>query len=277
MYEEIIKYIAERIYSYINNNENNLELFIENLGNDLIQMFGLNHYIKEIKVLEVYDRNNSSRGLTDSKGNICIFKKGLENSLKEMLEGEELSGLSMHEKELCKVFWYLKTLLHEFRHENEKKLIIEDNADSFETAIIKICNKERNKDNFFYTMLYNIYPTERIAEIYSLRTIIKILEHLETKIDMELLACFLKKEALREEFHSYYEHGLVGPTNVYFEFWNSENISQFQKLKENGEKLKLEERVLYGLEISRKEYESMLLKFGELEDKLKLIATKRKV
>jgi len=45
-----------------------------------------------------------------------------------------------------------------------------------------------------YICAYNIYPTERLAEINVYRSTVKILEALEPHYNIEMLSCLIKKQ-----------------------------------------------------------------------------------
>jgi len=225
--------ISNIIYAYLENfNTDNLDVFIKNMVNNIVQKLSLQDYIGHVHILEVYDKEPATKGMLDNEGNICVFREGIEKKLSAVLE--ELPGLSEYEINLCRCLLYVKTIIHELEHVNQKKLLTEDSENStLETLIIRLCDAERSKDGFFYYCLYASYPTERLAELKAFRIITKVIESLEAKFDIEMLSFYMKKQAILEEFHNYWEYGLTGPTEHYFSVWNNEGFSVLQATKAN--------------------------------------------
>lgn len=275
MDEELITNISDSIFNYIENSEDiNLDDFIKNMSNNIIDKLDLRQYVGDIKILEVYDKNISSRGLLDNENNVCVFKQGIESDLNERLE--QVPGLSEHEIKLYRCLLYTKTVLHELEHAKQKKLLAEDIENTMvETLITRLCDSKRRNDNVGYYCLYDAYPTERLAEVQALRTITKVTERLENKSDIELVAACIKKQAVFEEFYNYYNYGLSGPTEQYFSLLDSSSFSILKNEKEKRE-FSLEDRTLYGVEISRKEYEGMVMKYAAFDEKIKELSTVKK-
>ena len=267
MDENLIKFVSARISFYIENCESiSLETFIKNLINDIISVLDLQDYVRCVNFLEVYDKNPSSRGVVDKEGNVCIFREGIKKNLEEVLE--DIPNLSDLEVNMCICLLYVKTILHELEHIKQQKLLIVDKENkSIETLITRLCESQKEKNDFIYRACYDYYPTERLAELNALRTMTKVIDHLKEKFDIEMLACYLKKEAIREEFHEYIGTEFDGPTKDFFKNWFEEGYIILEK-EIDIKKIKLEDRLLYGLNISQEECIDMLKRFGELEERL---------
>ena len=275
MDESLITSIVQSIFNYSENiDEIELDIFIKNISNSIIEILDLKKYVQDVKVLEVYDKNPASRGLIDKEKNVCIFKNGIEDTLEELLQ--EAPGLNEYEIKLYRCLLYIKTLLHELGHAKQEKLLEEDGENNFlETLIVRLCKSKKRDHNFGYFCLYDFYPAERLAEIQALEILIKVINCLNSKMDMELLSLCIQKQLVFEWFCNYYRCGLIGSTEKYFEFLDSESLSILKSEKEKR-KLSLEDRVLYGLEISRKEYEGMLIQYEALDEKINELLNQRK-
>lgn len=273
MDEIIINTLADNILFNVENFEEvNLEFFVKNISDIIIDALNLRGYVSDVKLEDSYAENPSSRGVFDGEGNVRVFRAGIEQALNDTLQN--ISGLSEYEIKLYRCLLYTKTIIHELEHVNQKKSLIEDKENSlFETLITRLC--ESNKRPVAYYCMYDSYPAERLAELKAFRTATRIIECLETKCDITLLSCYFKKQAILEEFYNYYKYGPSGSTECYFDFWDRKALSVLKAEKEKKE-LKLEDRVLYGLEISRGEYEGMVLQYAELDEELKKLLTKRK-
>lgn len=275
MNDELIRNVANKIYDYSNDFEQiDFTFFITDVCNFIIDLLNLNDYVKSIKVEKFYDKNHASKGMCDENGNLYIFIEGIEKSLGEILP--DISSLSEYEIVLGKILLYIKTVFHELEHVNQKKMLAEDHdANSLETLIVKLCDSAR--DGFFYNCFYEIYPTERLADLKALRRMTKVIEYIKSykDVDIDLLCCYLEKYVSLEEFHAYYEYGYQGPTESYFEFCDANALSILAAAKQEKE-LELEERVLYGLEISRKEYEKMVMRYKDMDNKIETFSENKK-
>lgn len=272
MDRELIVKISNTILSHLENYKDiNLVLLVKNISNIIIDKFNLKDYVKDIEILEVYDKNNHTRGLQDKENNIYIFKEPIEKNLEKVLS--EVPILSTYEINLYRYLLYIKTVIHELEHTKQKK-ILKDNCenDSLESLIIKLCNTNNINKNVYYYCLYETHPTERLAEIKALRTITKITEYIEVKSNTELLSYCIQKQSLLEEFYNYYNYGLIeseyGPTEIFFKHIDNNALS-ILKNKINKKNLNLEERLLFGLKISEKEYEDTVLKYRDYDEKIK--------
>lgn len=255
--EIIINYINE----YLSNKDNiNFEEFLNRLIIDIVNEMKLNDYINEIKILEVYEENPSSKGAYDQNKNLSIFKRGIEDVVDETFN--ETTYLNQYEKEICRLLLYIKTILHELEHVKQTMLVdIDKEENDFETSLTLATQDGGNNNSFGYACLYDIYPTERLAELNAYRRISFIVESLKEKYDIEKLFYYIKSKALLEEFYDYYQCGLEGPTKYYYDFVDKD---AYLRLKERAGKkeLSLYDKTLYGFEITEEEYKSLVMDYA---------------
>ena len=270
MNEKLLKTVSESILSYIDNIETiDIDMFVKNICNAIIVEMNLQDEVCDVRVLDCYDKNPPCNGLLDADNNLFVFRDGVNRYLHEELE--TVSSLSDYEINLYRCILYVKTILHEFEHIKQRKLL--KNADkNLDALIVNLCSKH---DGAAYFCMYDCYPTERLADINALRAVVKIIEYLEAKIDIELLGSYIKKKTILEEFYNYYKYGLMGPTEMYFDFWNKDDYERLKDEKRRRE-MNLEERVLYGLEISRGEYELLVMRYAGYDEEIKILTANKK-
>lgn len=274
MEDKLIKIVSEYILYYMENSDQiSFDEFIINLTNTIIETLNLQDYAKGIKIKDSYEENPSTRGLVDGESNVCIFRQAIEQSLNNMIE--DVPGLSECEIDLLRCLMYIKSIIHEFEHIIQKKLLIEDKENSsFETLIIRLSDEKR--DGAMYYCLYEIYPTERLAELKAFRRITKIVKYLETKMDIELLSCYIQELAFFGELCDYRNYGAAGgPTEYFFDFLNSDALSVLREEKSKLQ-LSLDERILYGVEISSQEYSEKVTEYNVLRERLKTLSSNKK-
>jgi len=266
MDDKIIQNISYKICDYVENLDNiNFDLFLHNIISYMINEMNLQNYVSNVVILDSYDENPSSKGCYDTDNRVCIFKRGVENITNQLLE--EAPYLSDLEITICKLILYIKTAIHEIQHAKQKKMLDEDTENHFfETMITRLSERGKSINSFGYFCSYNIYPTERLADITANRNIEKVLDALSKIYDIEKLACLIKRTTTKEEFYQYYEYGLSGPTIHYFSVFNKDSYSDLEKKIESSN-ITMEDRVLYGFEITRKEYEELVTKYAEYDDK----------
>ena len=142
-----------------------------------------------------------------------------------------------------------------------KKILVQNSDDSIETKIIKESQK-----NVGYMLAYEFNPTEIMAEITAYRKIVEMLRNLN--LETTNLFSFIKLLAVRNDIEVYHQCGGRGPTLQYLEYFaNETEVKKLRQVLEQNN-LSLNERVLYGLEISRKEYEEMVGDYAMLYNQL---------
>lgn len=278
MNQTLIINICNIILSSIEKTEDfDLELMIKNIMDMVTEEQGLQRYIGDVKFLEKNAEKPLSKGMTEENGDIILFRKGVDEAFEEVLQ--IIPNFSDIEVVLCKVLLYVKTLLHELEHINQNRLLTEDSENvSFETIITRLCLKEKiNSDVGLatYMCLYASYPTERLAELHALRSTVQLVEHLETQLNIPLLACYMKKHVVFEEFYNYYHYGLSGSTEKFFGFLNPESLGVL-KAEQSKKTFSLEDRLLYGLAITYEEYEQTVMEYAKLDEEIRQLTTPTK-
>lgn len=265
----LINSISAKISYYIENLDSvDFYVFLKSVCDDIIKDLNLEGYVNDIKILDSYDKNPSTKGMIDEYGNVFVYKNGIEKAIADQMQN--VNGISELEVELFKILTYTKTIIHELQHAKQKKLLAEDSENkSLETLITRI-NEDIPVNSLFF---YEFSPIERMAEITAYRSIVNILDVLESNYKIEMLSCFVKKQEIFAEFCDYHKLGPKGITMLYFEIMSPEKISLLETRMEN---LKADERVLYGLNITRQEYEAMVNRYGYFYDQLKTLLEKNK-
>lgn len=272
MNDKLLEILANKVLES-ENKDVDIELFIRDICNTIIESLDLKEYVKDVQIQDSSSVNSKARGSIDNDGIMTIYKNGIEQDFADIIK--KSSGLSEYEIKLYKFIHLLKTIIHELEHANQRKLVKEDKEESsIETFFI---NKSNSKDNpVFRFCLYQSLPTENMAELKANRSITKIVEFLELKVDIPLLSSYIKRQAMLEEFYNYYEYGLGGVASLFFKFFGDNIVEEINE-KYNPQNLDLHDRLLYGLEISEDEYKQLVLKYAEYDKYIKSMTNQRKI
>ena len=270
----MINYLADRIFLYAENPMRfNMEEFVKEIGETLINEFYLNQYVKSIELLNSSASSKTAKGSYNEDDKVIkIYKAGMDNSLNNT--NKKVPNLTDYERDMYRAILYVKTLIHELQHALQTKKV-DGNAKSnpIEKLILDLVQKDKGFTKF---CLYDCHPTETMAEITAFRTTKKIVDKLEEKADIPLLACYIKRAAALEEFYSYHEYDLPGPTECFFEFYDKEALATLKKELKKTE-INLEDRVYYGIGITEEEYQEMVYKYGEYDEQFKKLQQNTKV
>lgn len=268
MYENntLIENIALIIRKYVKRqNFSNIDSLLYEVINYIVKELHLENYINTVTILDFYDDNHSSKGKIDKNNNLFIYREGIKSDISKTLQKE--TYLSDFEKLICKIILYIKTILHELEHVKQNKLLIEDKQNnSIETLILRAAKAKEengfaNMSNIGYKMYYDLHPSERLAEITAYRSIVKILEAFGNNI--ENLTTFFKKRAIYEELVYYVRY--PDPTIKYLSFFGNQDTLETLKQRISTGDISLSDRLLYGLEISEEEYNTVLGEYERLE------------
>lgn len=208
-------------------------------------------------------------------------------SLMEYLEKFESKYCYFSEFEnlLCKNLMIMQFMLHELEHANQQKKY--DNGNNFEAILLKEVMKYTDIKNIYqqflngsspevllqnvsnmkelYAFNYKCAPHERLAEIISYREIVSMLNYIKENVSN--LFEFENYNLLNQLIRGYEigDNSLISPTIKYFLDGNMLNsLKNLSLLKDDGSidikfsfKFPLSERLLYGLPVSRNEYDEI--------------------
>lgn len=168
--------ILDIIYSYTFTNKLLDKKAVLEIIKILIKKYSLSDKIKSIYISE--KTNIGYRG--EYKCSI----KSIMIHLYEMYENQYFvfNFKTQTESIFCKNILILQTILHEFRHAQQKKFPL------IENLIVNDISMSVLEDNILYMNIYDYIPAERDAEIFSHNEIIKILLK-EDKIFPTTLEC----------------------------------------------------------------------------------------
>lgn len=147
-----------------------------------------------------------------------------------------------------KIDFFNLNLLFYFLHEMEHVNQMQKNT-GLEGSILNACSSSENNDT------YAISPKERFANIYAFCQIIEIAKMM--KMPNTIILYFERR--LKHNISNTYIWIMKdneGPTNVYFRMHN--NLEMIINYEESLEKYPLIERLIYGLPISKIEYEDLI-------------------
>ena len=208
-----------------------IDNFISNIYFDDVEINGLASYNMDDKKITIYNR---------------IINKMIKNMNKNLLINNSF------QKYLFENLSILQIILHELEHVNQNNIICFDN--SFEALIIRL---SRLIDINIDEQLYEICPTERLAEIKSYKEVINIVLPIKEKIlELEKL---LNSELLKRKISGYhYQENIISyPLLTYFSKERKDYIINFIDLGSSND---LDYRFKYGLPISFDEYKYSLKK-----------------
>ncbi len=265
MNQSQIEAIANYIIDCLNNNVDD-SVFVQQITKMMVDMHQLNKFVLDVQLADVYLDSRSTRGMLDQHGCLQIFRQGIEATLSDELT--KVPNLSEWEIKLFKYLIYTKTIIHELEHVKQKKILNEDlHNQEIETIIYRMCDEAN--DSVLYNSFHDVYPTERMADLVAYRLLKNIVECLEMKMDIKMLACFIKRRAIFEEFISYYNsHSMEGATKTFCKLFGDKYLPDLERALSNTN-LSLEDRIFYGLEITWDEYKQVVMQYGELDEELK--------
>lgn len=166
----------------------------------------------------------------------------------------------------------LEIILHEFEHIiQEKKSYLE--PDNLEIELVSWCKTnmklwELNNNKYIYDDTYKFNPCERLAELYSYKNILEIIKTFDN--DVSRIVSLLDKELSYIQLRGYnYKRNVICPTENYFmctglepiwynmDFYSSKRDKMLQNVQN---KYNFDERILFGLPISKEELKKIMKK-----------------
>ena len=264
MNKELTNNLAQIINYGVYNNVD-LDTILNNIFNSLTSFEGIS---SNLKIEDVCDELETRKGSANKNNDVTLYRKGINDSIEEELSNAQF--LSEQEVNMFKVTYYVKTLIHELQHVKLSQAK-ENGIDTIETSILKLIDTNpKSVNSLAYQLCYDSNPEERMVELYAFKSITDVLEPF--KEEYQNLFKLINKEYLLEKFYNYYEYGLNGPTTQYLSFFiDNKKLKEFNKtLKEKN--LSAEERVYYGLKISKSEYTSLVEEYSLLDDELKSLS-----
>ena len=243
--------------------------FIYSFWKDYIDHFDLIHECSNISFVNErvpYGIAGYSSGKREVIFNVELMKKDVILCAKKYnLEGSEY---------YCYVnLKMLEIILHEFEHIiQEKKFNIDVN--DLESELISWCKMNielwglNNSYEYNYTDTYKYNPCERLAELYSYKSILNIVKIFGYNLNM--VNNLLKTELSFVQLNGYnYEKDIICPTESYFMNTGLEPIwynmdfysSDRDKMLKNVQNMyNFEKRILFGLPISNLEVKKLINK-----------------
>lgn len=214
----------------------------------------LNEYVLGMDVQ--YVRSNNIASYSNYSRRITIFV----DKLNEMLNCIESSIIDNNgfESMLYKNLQLLQIIMHEVEHANQQMIVNMNN--SFEALILKLSFLVNNRYEY---PLYEYCPEERLAEIKSFSEILVLMQNLDFKINK--VKYFFEIEKLQRQLRGYHlKNNMVNiPLKTFFEIGNKFELSKSLDFCYTSNK-ELIYRLIYGLNISKKEYGEYMYKLVSL-------------
>lgn len=260
MNEELFKNLVSRLAGYLEASESiNEESLVEYVGYYLMSKLNLQDYANSINVMDCYESNKAVKGCFNSQyKTVSIYKQGIEMDARSILNSSEY--LSEYEQNLYRYLMYIKTVVHEFYHVWQEKIVAENiNPQSIETSILKSIKPV--DDRFVYNGMYEFHPSERVAELMANYCVTEIVKSMK---NVEKLNARMMKNFLIEQVNNYLKSSSKNPTFTYLSMTsNNEHLQMLKKKIENSD-LDMSQRVLYGLDITEEEYNFLIEQYKEI-------------
>lgn len=251
--------------------------FIFDLSNLIIELEGLQQFIKNIEVIDKFIPNSDSFGsLNLDDFAIKIYVKNIINDYRQFISNLDFN--------LQKIFLFCRvfvTCFHEFEHIHQLKLCLE-NKYHIETLILrdsmnylneldlknKLLHKGYNKSDLLKIIsrqqyleygsdeFYDINPSERLADIKSYYVALNIFSEFFPNYP------FLK----RDLFYCFYDFLLQGyddyknPTKSFINLYDTNN--NWKKIEKLSSSLTTIEKAAYGIGLERREKQMLKNKRG---------------
>ena len=236
MRSEILKLMLDYYNKHLPVDEN----YIKEVSSMINKYYNLQDYVKDIS-----DARISKNGISIKGGSYNYADKKIEIDIVQnqimvnKLISQRKGFFEPHEEELLNIIMVTISILHEFKHALQYRLIKEGNKDCVEAKLVSASLKGVKKTNKLTIIknairIYNIpgygqlldstNPCERMAILYSHLEMLNILEEISHTI--EHLIAFISRFYVAEELYPY-ELSLVsdkGPSYNYLEAYNKENI-----------------------------------------------------
>lgn len=161
--------------------------------------------------------------------------------------------------------YVLQVLLHEIEHVNQMYLL--EYGNNIESYLLR-------ETDYYVNNSYSYRLKERLAEVKSSKYILILIDML--KIDNDCIKAFFERNIFKRLIEGYEyqniegkitnneEDILIGPIEKYF----IEGDKSLEKIFEISEMLSLEERVLYGLPLTSKNFLGFISNYHKERDKL---------
>ena len=241
--EEIIKVFKE--YSNMVGDE----IFIKKLAHIIISEQNTQEFVENgVKIEEEPPVVFCEAGYKSKERRVYFYtKEMLANSRYEAcVYYPEADKVNEMEKNTLINLLLAQTVFHEMEHVNQQRKMRDEKG--IESTLL---NYSTDKDETVFT--YNVSPSERLAEIMAFRKTIEIAKRLDN-VTPEMIRYFEKQE--KDSVLRGYEIGenLIFPT---YEYLKEHSLSQNEILEISMQQnLSLEERIVYGLNITKEEYET---------------------
>lgn len=276
-------FIAKLLLDYSYNGKLINKSYIDKLIDIVVKGNSLEDYVQNFVVKDSSSDKEEYANYHPSSKTICLYLNGLSDYIESEIKYMHLFPKS--DKYLYLNLITTQTILHELEHANQQKIM--NTSDSLEADILRLCefkdrpdieilvslgelskkeanlylNKKFSNYQRIYNELYLYAPHERLAEIKSYQTIIKILKYIKYAQRLSDYEELNKLEKLLRGYNSTYS-----PTITYLEKqdrrndlekfdWYSE--SKEETIRLSKEKYSLSDRLKYGLPIDESEHHYM--------------------
>lgn len=216
---------------------------------ELLNIYGVSHLIKEIKI----DRNNLFKEIAgfDGIGNCLYFNIDL---ITKRINEEYWHQQTPYTFNEFFVLQQLSIVLHEIRHIMQLKGLLNDNKAVKE--VINDCDSVSN-NAYLYNYLYNIFPIEKDATIFSCYETIRLVKECK----------YFKKDRLRMMYLAYFYRLIEGyhltnsKDGLVKEFYEivMNDLDKFNLLQNEIEELTLHDKMSFGFSLNDSEVEKLKL------------------
>lgn len=268
-----------RLFSfyYYNNIVLDNEFFINVLG--ILKNSHLKDYINRIIILDInLDRfsfenviNDDTKKYSELVGLAIYDVKNKDIFLRynvinrSIREEKYIIGCNRKSDIIFRNLYVLQVLLHEIEHVNQMYLL--EYGNNIESYLLR-------ETDYYVNNSYSYRLKERLAEVKSSKYILILIDML--KIDNDCIKAFFERNIFKRLIEGYEyqniegkitnneEDILIGPIEKYF----IEGDKSLEKIFEISEMLSLEERVLYGLPLTSKNFLGFISNYRKERDKL---------
>ena len=270
-----------RVFSfyYYNNIVLDNEFFINVLG--ILKNSHLKDYINRIIILDVnLDRfsfenviNDDTKKYSELVGLAIYDVKNKDIFLRynvinrSIREEKYIIGCNRKSDIIFRNLYVLQVLLHEIEHVNQMYLL--EHGNNIESYLLR-------ETDYYVNNSYSYRLKERLAEVKSSKYILILIDML--KIDNDCIRAFFERNIFKRLIKGYEyqniegkitnneEDILIGPIEKYF----IEGDKSLEKIFEISELLSIEERVLYGLPLTSKNFLGFISNYRKERDKIYL-------
>ena len=234
---------------------------IKKIVNSIVQEKGLQKYLKDIHVLEVFGtgiaRLFATAGYNVKEKALYVSTRNINYTAHmSFIDYQRGKNVSKQEESLFRNITIFQVLLHELEHVNQEQ--IKSNGKGIEHNLIVLGLKNTNNQTF---ESYRYDPTERLAEIKSWDAICSFLESFKNAYpSLFEYALGKKKENITSSYEN--ETGYVeeGPTYHFVQLVSPPRKLIIPKAIRSIHELEkeftgTEVRLIYGLPVSKEEYD----------------------